>query len=208
MPEIGVDPSVIEMDKEISQSEKERKKKAESEFVRAIESIDENFSLFSWGWSKPLKITRNEKTEYITLRIKSVGISEILEQLQAKAPVPPTISRVHKKDSDVVRQLGLKHDVLVKEIDEGDPSYQRAKREHENLVGKVILVNGLAYDFKKDGAYVLKGSDVSSPSEVVDFEVALDFVTKRLGITTSHFTTLLNDITELTSTRERVEDLG
>lgn len=196
----GITPDVVRLAKE--QEEKEEKKKAEA---RVIEEIDENFSLFSWGYSEPLKITRGNKVEYIRLKIKSVGISEVIEELQAKAPTPPSVPKVYKKDSDIARQLGYKHDVVVREVDEADPEYQRLKRQHDMISSQMILLHGLAYDLKYNGQVVLRGSDITAPSEIIDAEKAL-LVLKRWGLSSEAFATLVKNIRELTEAKEVAEE--
>jgi hypothetical protein len=53
---IGMGDGVMDMVKEQRESEKDRAAKD----AKFIESVDSGFSLFSWGWTQPLKRTRSE----------------------------------------------------------------------------------------------------------------------------------------------------
>lgn len=208
---IGAGDGVMDIVRE-QQREEEEQAKADAKLV---ESIDDEFGLFSWGWSSPLKRTRSErdkkgnittKVEYFRMRIKSVGMSEIMEEWQAKAPVPPATRNLHKKNSDVARGLGGKHDVLVWEVNEADPAFQRERNKFNNEFGKAILLHSLAYNIKDGSRLVLKGEPLSEPNEVIDAEAALTIIFKRWGLTSEHFATITSDVRQLTEVKEVQEE--
>ena len=168
------------------------------------------------GWSSPLKRTRGDKdkrgnlvakVEFFRLKIKSVGMSEIMEAWQSKSPVPPAKHELHKKNSEVARQLGSKHDVLVWETNEADPVFQRERNKFNNEFGKAILLHALAYDIKdSSGKLVLRGDSLSEPNEVIDPEAALKIIFKRWGLTSDHFASITGDVRKLTEAKEVQEE--
>lgn len=190
----GISSEVLKM-----AEEDEKKQKAEA--AKVIEDIGEDFTLFSWGYSEPLKITRNGKSEYITLKIKSVGIGDIMESYQEKMPSPPSTKRMFKKGSVEARELGYNHDVILTQVDEGNPVYLEMKRKHDNEAGQEILLRGLCYDLKWDGKLVLKGKEISTPTEVLDKDGALKAL-RKMGLTAEHFGSIVKSIRELTADAE------
>lgn len=183
--------------------------------AKFIENIDEDFSLFSWGWSQPLKRTRSEmgkkgqintKVEYFRLKIKSIGMSEVMEEWQSKMPTPPAMLKAYKKDSDVARQLGQKHEVVVWEINEADPSYQRERQKFNSELGKALLLHSLAYDLRdREGKLVLVGALLNQPNQVIEPAAALNIIFNRWGLTSEHFAAITNDVRKLTEAKEEQE---
>lgn len=194
--------------------EQEKKKHEETRSIKVFDDvISDQDNLFSWGYTEELMVTkgidiktRKPIVEYRQFKIKSVGMSELMEEIQNKAPVPPASLRAYKADSDVARQLGRKHDVVVYEVNEADPGFQRAKRKHETDSAFTIVLYGIAHDLKLNGEIVLNGSDITRPSVVVDQEKALQAV-KNLGMSSEHFGMIVRNIRELTQEREAEEDL-
>lgn len=208
---IGVDDGIMGIIEDQRKAEEEQTK-LDAKFV---ESVDEDFSLFSWGWSQPLKRTRGEmgkkgqvnaKVEYFRLKIKSIGMSEVMEEWQSKMPTPPSMLKAYKKDSDVARQLGQKHEVVVWEINEADPSYQRDRQKFNSELGKALLLHSLAYDIKdRAGRLVLRGDSLNEPNQVIDSAAALDIIFSRWGLTSEHFAAITNDVRKLTEAKEEQE---
>lgn len=173
--------------------------------VQVIENLDD-FSMFSWGYTPELKITRDGVSRKIKFRIKSVGVSAIIEEYQHKMPVAPASLKTYKPETDVARGLGQKRAVVVWEVNEADPDYQMRKREHETRASQMILLHGLAYDLKgPDGNYVLKGSNINAPSEIIDTEKAL-MVLRKMGMSSEHFGLIVKAVRELTSEEQVVEE--
>lgn len=208
---IGLGAGMADLDKEIVQKEEERAKQ-DAKFVEDVA----DFSLFSWGWTQPLKRTRSERdkkgnlkteVEFFHLKIKSIGMSEVMEEWQNKMPSPPAMLKTYKKDSDVARQLGYKHDVVVWESNEADPAFQRERQRFNSELGKALLLHSLAYDLKDGDRLVLKGADMNEPNEVIDPGKALKVIFKKWGLTSEHFAAITSDVRKLTEAKE-VEELG
>lgn len=199
--EIGMGEGVPEMFREI-----QSKKPSTDHVVELLEEID-GFNFFSWGTSEPLKVTRNGEVRFIQLKVKSVGVSEIIEEYQDKMPTPPASSKLFKKNTPEARQAGYNRDVLLQEINDADPEYQKMLRKHNNEASQMILLHGLAYDIKDEsGRIVLQGSDVMRPSKIIDAQAALQAL-RRLGLSSEHFGSLVKSIRELTVEREEAETL-
>ena len=183
----------------------EKQAEEKKEVARIIENFDDDFTLSSWGWTQ-LKVTRGEETESIKLKIKSVGVADVIEQTSKGQPRPPSAMKTYKSGSKEAAALGSKHPVVVREIDESDPTYLDNIEKHNRRSGQLIMLAGLAYDIKVNGNYVLKGSNVDMPSEIIDQDGALEWLRKR-GITGSHYSQILKDIRGLTEDVEEQETL-
>ena len=195
----GIAPDVIKAAKEDEAREKK-------EAAKVIEDIGEDFSLFSWGYSDELKTTRAGKVEYKRLKLKSVGVQEIMESYQKSMPSPPSVKRTIKKNSPEAKELGYQHDIIITQVDESDAEYRRMKSEHDNAAGQEILLRGLMYDLKFNGQVVLKGADPTQPTEILDKVGAMKAL-KRMGLTAEHFSSIVKSIRELTADSE-VEETG
>ena len=69
-----------------------------------ISELIEGSKLFdSTGYSL-LKITKKGNEKYLELPIKSTGVAEYMEELSGKAPRPPVIKRLIKKNSPVGKE--------------------------------------------------------------------------------------------------------
>lgn len=200
MPEVSRD--FDEMDRAQEKSRQEIKREA----AQVLESLDD-ISFFSWGQTDPLKVTQGGQEKFHILLIKSLGVSEVIEEMAADAPTPPAVMKTYKRDSDVARRMGFRHDTVVWERNESDPIFLKAQREHETKVSNKILLKGLAYDLKDEtGKVVLKGKDITKPTEIIDEAAALRAL-RRLGFATEHFTTIVNNIHRLTKAEEERTDL-
>ena len=201
----------IQMPKEALQYHEELKaEKAEEvkkDLVRIIENFDDDFTLSSWGYTSDLKITRGPEVQAIKLKIKSVGVADVIEQTGKNQPRPPSAMKAMKKGSQEANALGYKHDVIVREIDEADPGYLQLIEDHNRRSGQLIMLAGLAYNIdvpKGSGNFVLKGADINAPSDIIDPDGALKWLRAR-GITGSHYAQILKDIRGLTEDIEEQE---
>lgn len=185
-------------------AEEEKREQVEAAKVIDIEDISEEFSLFSWGWSDPLKVTTDGVQTRKRFKLKSVGIAELMESYQAKMPAPPASRKMLKKDSQEAKEFGYKHDIIVYEVNEADPAYLDMKRQHDNEAGQEIVLRGIAYDLKYDGKTVMLGKDVNAPNQIIDREGTLKAF-KRLGLTAEHFAILVKNIRELTAEAQAEE---
>ena len=162
-------------------------------------------SLSSWGYTRPLKMTHGTTVEHVRLPIKSLGLSDVMEAVELDRPMPSSFRKNYSKNTDVARAFtNGKHDVIVHEVDEGDPSYIQQVRRYNTRVAQMWVVYGLAADLYLDGELVLKGKDTTRPNEVVDMEKAMKAI-RRLGISQSHYSDIMEDIRLLTADVEEVE---
>mgnify|MGYP001577330060 FL=1 len=193
----GITAEVDQIDREMEQLQKERTRNQ----AKVLESLDEDFTFASYGLTEPLKITRGNQTDYIQLKIKSVGVAEILEITQKDAPRPPTQIKTYKRDTEIARQFGYKHDTVVREIDENHPDYAKAKQEYDAKVSQLILLKGLNYNLTWNGQIVLRGEDPNAPTEIVDMDAALKAIRKK-GLSSNHFAIVVKNIRQLTEEAE------
>lgn len=196
----GMSPELVREAEEINKA----KQREDAKVLDAL--LDDDFTLFSWGETEPLKITRGGKAEYLRFRIKSVAISDIMDSYQSSMPSPPAILKTYKKDSDVARQLGQKHDVVVWEVNEADSAYREMKQKHDTDASQEILLRGLAHDFNYKGKLVLKGANVKEPTQILDKEGALAYL-QRIGLSSDHFAAIVKNIRNLTNEAETQETL-
>ena len=184
---------------------KENIKQKKADEAEIIESLDD-FSMFSWGYTPELKITRDGVSKKIKFKIKSVGVSAIIEEYQHKMPTAPGSLKTYKPESDVARALGQRRAVTVWEVNEADSNYQMLKREHETRASQMILLHGLAYDLKgPDGQVALRGSNLNAPSQIINAEGALESL-RKMGMSSEHFGLIVKAIRELTSEEQAAEE--
>lgn len=184
----------------VSEQKEEKAEQEQKDIARIIENFDDDFTLSSWGYTSDLKITKGPKKYAIQLKIKSVGVADVIEQTGKNQPRPPSVVKPYKKGSKEALALGSKYDVIVREIDESDPSYQQSMDEHNRRSGQLIMLAGLAYDIdvpKGSENWVLRGAELNSPSEIINPDGALKWLRDR-GITGSHYSQILKDIRGLT----------
>lgn len=189
------------------EQKEEKEQQQKHDVARIIDNFDDDFTLSSWGYTSDLKITKGKETQSIQLKIKSVGVADVIEQTSKGQPRPPSTVKSYKKGTREALALGSKYDVIVREIDESDPAYLQQMEEHNRRSGQLIMLAGLAYDIdvpKGSGNFVLKGADVNSQSSIIDPDGALKWLRNR-GITGSHYAQILKDIRGLTEDLEEQE---
>lgn len=201
----------IQLPKEALQYHEEQKAEKEQQqkhdLARIIDNFDDDFTLSSWGYTSDLKITKGEEIQNIKLKIKSVGVTDVIEQTTKGQPHPPSVIKPYKKGTREAIALGSKYDVIVREIDESDPTYLQQIEEHNRRSGQLIMLAGLAYDIevpKGSGNFVLRGADVNAHSDIINPDGALKWLRAR-GITGSHYAQILKDIRGLTEDIEEQE---
>lgn len=191
---------------DILQDFQQREEEKKKDMVKTIESLDD-MTFFSWGYTPPLKLTKGDRVEYVRIKIKSVGVGQVIEEYQHKLPTPPATLKTYKADSDVARSLNQKHPVAVWSVNEADPDYLKLKQKHETEASQMILLHGLAYNLKGDGnEEVLHGGDLNEPSKVINPQSALIRLSK-MGFSSEHFGQIVRSVRELTAEVEKQEDL-
>lgn len=192
------------IDPKLQELAAQQQKAVTTKDAEILDSLDD-MTFYSWGYSRPLKVTLGGEEKHLRLKIKSIGMTELMESLRKDAPKPPSSRKLVKKGTDIARELGVKHDVIIYEQDEADPGYQRALDDHNTKVSQMIVMQGLAYDLKLDGEVVLRGNDITKPNEVTDETKVLRRF-RQMGLSSEHFSTLVEDISALTKSREAEEE--
>lgn len=186
---------------EDAKQQDEERRKEDAKILTDFKDV----SLSSWGYTRPLKNTHGATVEYIRLPIKSLGLSDVMEAVELDRPMPPSMRKTYSKNTDTARTFtNGKHDVIVYEVDEGDPTYIAQIRRYNTRVAQMWVVYGLAADLEYEGEVVLKGKDTTRPNEVVDMDKAMKAI-RRLGISQSHYSDIMEDIRLLTADVEEVE---
>lgn len=200
----GIDPALVAYAKK---EEATKIQSQEREAAKMLETLDEDFSLSAWGWTDELKITRGDKTEHVRLRIKSVGVQDVIENTEKKAPRPPSSMKSYKKGSAEALALGSQQAVIVREVDYSDPGYMEALDAHNRRSGQIILLGALAYDWydpSDKNRLILKGADITIPNEIIDESKCLARL-RRMGFTGPHYTIMLKNVRGLTEDEEARE---
>jgi len=136
------------------------------------------------------KETEKQVIECLEIPIQSTGVSELMEAGRAKAPSPPIDNVLIKQDSDTGREMGLAKNTWVKMPNLADPDYIRKKEKFDSDLGMKILFKGLAVDIKDKAGNIVE--DENRKLEIL----------KGRGMSTFHFSQIINDITGLTTWNE------
>ena len=202
----GMDPQVVQM---LEKSKEVKEEKQQAEAAKILETIDDDFRLSAWGYTDPLKITRGKEVDWVRLKIKSVGVQDVIERTEKKAPRPPSQMKGYKKGSTEALAVGSQSAVIVREVDYSDPGYMEKLDAHNRRSGQIIMLAGLAYDWSDPNDKnkpILKGADVDSNNEIIDEDACL-LKLRRMGITGSHYAMILKNIRGLTEDDEAREGL-
>lgn len=200
----GLHPDVV---KAFEEQKEDRASELEREAVKIVDNFDSDFTLSSWGYTDELKVTRGAKILPFKLRIKAVGVQDVVERTDKKQPRPPSSYKTYKKNSPEANNAGANTALLVREVDYSDPAYMVAVDEHQRRSGQIVILAALAYDwYDKDGKLILRGADIDIPTEIIDEEACLQKL-RSLRLTSTHLTTILKNVRDLTADEDRRENL-
>jgi hypothetical protein len=88
-----------------------------------ITELVEGANLFESRGYSIVKVTRAGQEKLLRLPIKSTGVADFIEKLKGRAPRPPVIFQIVKRDSPEGRELGLTHDRKIQVFDTTDEKY-------------------------------------------------------------------------------------
>ncbi len=138
--------------------------------------------------------TMKAKEQFIELPIKSTGVSEYIDQLSGKAPRPPVIKRLIKKNTKEGKELGLSHDKMLQIFDSTDEDYIDALEKHNQDFNWKVAIFALDLKWtKKDGS---EATTIEDKKQVL----------KTNDITWAHIAQIFTDVKNLTRTSEDQED--
>ncbi|MCK9326039.1 MAG: hypothetical protein M0P69_11165 [Bacteroidales bacterium] len=138
--------------------------------------------------------TKRAVTSPMRLPIKSTGVAEYMEKLTAKAPRPPVIKEMIKKNSPEGKAMGLPHNQIVQVFDTTDEGYiDELEKHNQEFTWKVAV---FALDLTWTGA---------------DGSVASTFERKKQilqsnKITAAHIEQIFAAVKSLTEFAEERED--
>jgi len=160
----------------------------------------------AWGWSD-LKVTQDGVVKYKRVRIKSIGLAEMMERFSRQGPVPPRRTTLVKRDSAEGRSAGLTHDKLMIEEDFTDAKFKEDQRAFNMRVMYLIVLGGLAVDIcDRNGNLVVKSNATRSATEIIDEDAAI-LALKDQEFSNDHIERLYADIRALTSSEQKRVDM-
>lgn len=162
------------------------------ETIDVTELVEDSDIFESKGFSF-LKITQGRKVRKLKIPIKSSGVAELIDEYNEHAPKPPTISKVIYPNTPIAKELGITKKQHVKTFDLTDSDYVKKKEKHDSDLGIKIVLKGLDLVLKYKSDDVIESEDDKVK------------VLMKLGMSGSHFSQLVNDITNLTKWQEEQE---
>jgi len=157
--------------------------------IRLTKWVQGQTNFLAWGVST-IKIGDS----LVEIPIRSIGIVEAREAIEASAPRPPEKELLVRKDSGLGRQLDLERDTPMIALNAADPGYQKALAEHNQAIMWHTLARAIDADFVTEDGTVVK-----NPEEIIS-------ILKASGLSGHHLDQLMTDITVLTKRREALAD--
>ena len=183
----------VEEKKETDVEEKKEtdvEEKIEIQRVTEFKQGDKPFH--SSGFSK-IKVTKAGKVVLMEIPIQSTGISELMDALANKAPAPPPANVLldpEDKTNSMVADYGITRKQWVKIPDYSNEEYIKSTGTHHRDIGIAIMLKGLSIEIRDT-----KGDIISDPDRKVE-------ILKDMGMSTSHFGQMSEDIQNLTEWTE------
>jgi len=159
-----------------------------------IEELKEGNSLFQSRGHSLLKVTHDGQEKRLRIPIKSTGVTELMEEMRAKAPKPPVINKVIHPDDPAFKELGLSRKQHVKTFDLTDESYIEATEKHNQEIGIKLMLKGIDVPIKDKEGNIVEDRDKKMT------------ILRDMGLTAPHFTQIIRDITSLTEWQEAEEN--
>lgn len=141
-----------------------------------------------------IKVTEGGKSRILPIPIKSIGLADIMEEMDRNAPKPPVIMKKIYRESEEGRQMGLLKDQVVRVHDHTDAAYLEELSVWSEKRAWSLLVLGLDVEFSDKG-----GNGVTDPDAIV---AGL----KKAGITGHQRDRIVKDISALTRITEEEAD--
>jgi hypothetical protein len=183
-------------EEEMSQEEIVDGKLEEKEYkseVHVSELVEDEDVFLSTGKSK-VKVTKDGVVRALVFKIKSTGVSDLVDRFNKKAPTPPVHKEIVEPGSEIGKQLGLRQKKWVRMPDLADPGYIDALAKHNEDLGMAILLQGLDVVFKNKEGNVVTDSDEKIR------------IMKEQEMTGHQFTQVINDIQDLTRWNEEATE--
>jgi len=134
-----------------------------------------------------IKMTKDGKSEYYELPIRSIGIVELMDELKRKAPTPPSKTIKVTKNHDLVKEYGFDPGDVVIAFDVTDEAFQKEWEEYHNDYTWKLLLCALDVEWEDEN-----GNPITDDNKKIE-------VLKNSGITGLQQTQILNDVARLTS---------
>jgi hypothetical protein len=190
--EVKTEEATPEVEVKLEENLSKVEEKGEASGIETIEvsTLTEGDDTFlSYGYSN-VKVTKSGKVINVKLKIKSSGVTELIEEFKKKEPKPPTEEVRVMKDSDLGKQLKLTENRPVRMPNLADPKYVEALNEYESNLGIAILQKGLDVTM-----YSKEGKEITDS----DKKIA---ILKSMGMSGPQFTQVIQDIRNMTEWTE------
>ena len=162
--------------------------------LEVITELTEGANLFESHGYSIVKVTKGGVEKLLKLPIKSAGVADYMEKLRSRAPRPPVIFQVAKKDSPEGKELGFTHDRKIDVFDTTDERYIDALEKHNQDFNWAVAIFALDMPFRKsDGT---EAGDVEEKKRIL----------KSNGITWSQINRIFADVQALTLMAEERAD--
>ncbi len=159
--------------------------------ARLVTSLGAGEDFISTGFTRDLKVTRKGKEERFRLQITTKGLRDLFDEWAQNAPRPKTKTRLSEKEESV--RAGIPRGSVIYYEDRNDPKHMAELDAH--IRERQYAMLGTSVDLELKNA---EGKIVTDPvergKELFD----------RLGST--HFTQILDDITDLDRITQEQED--
>jgi len=158
---------------------------------KRITSLRRGDKIFLSNGISEIKVTNSNEVICLEIPIKSSGISELIDDFNRNAPTPPIKKELVKPDSKIGNQMGLTRKEWMFLPDLSDKKYQELKQEHDSDLGIAIVLAGLDFPILDE-----KDKEIEDKNEKIT-------ILKEMGMSSTQFTQLVEDITNLTKWEEK-----
>jgi hypothetical protein len=158
--------------------------------IEELTELQEGTDAFqSYGYSY-VKITRNGEIKALKIPIRSSGVTELIEEWKKNEPKPPITDQLVTPDSEIGKQMKLAQKRWIKMPNLADEKYVEELDAYQSNLGMAIVQKGLALKMKdKEGNEITDGNKKTE-------------VLKRMGLSGSQFSQMVNDIRTMTEWSE------
>jgi len=151
-----------------------------------VSELIEDGNLFESKGYSHVKVTKNGEKKPLRLPIKSTGVAEYQQELSGKAPRPPVMRQLVRKDSPQGKELGLSHDQVMIVFDTTDEKYIDDLTAHQVDFAWKIAIFALDISWKKkDGSEAKAYEDKKK-------------ILQSNGITNAQINRIYKDVNDLT----------
>ena len=138
----------------------------------------------------------SQTSEILEIPIKSIGITELKEELKKKAPIPPSklIQVDEKRNAALIKQFGVREGDIVKVYDVTDEDYLKEFAKYNDDFHWRIAISALDTVWEDE-----------TGKEITDFETKKEILINS-GLTGIHLDSIISAVNNLTVKVEQEAD--